>query len=214
MRRFFSFFLSLAMVLAMVGCSSSVEEQTEQVEQAVTNYFNDIQEGSFEDALQYTDAEVVDELEYGKLNDSIDESIHALGLDEKTEAQLIESVHSAIGGVIDSYTIDNVAIEGNTATVDVTVTGIDPDEIDDLLSKLATNFVSTIGEYLTNNYDQFFGMLTGENDKTMDDMVKDFNEELQTTFKDTTRKTYKLQAELKQDGDQWKIVSLKKAVEE
>lgn len=214
MRRFFSFFLSLAMVLAMVGCSSSVEEQTEQVEQAVTDYFNDIQEGSFEDALQYTDAEVVDELEYGKLNDSIDESIHALGLDEKTEAQLIESVHSAIGGVIDSYTIDNVAIEGNTATVDVTVTGIDPDEIDDLLSKLATNFVSTIGEYLTNNYDQFFGMLTGENDKTMDDMVKDFNEELQTTFKDTTRKTYKLQAELKQDGDQWKIVSLKKAVEE
>lgn len=214
MRRFFSFFLSLAMVLAMVGCSSSVEEQTEQVEETVTNYFNDIQEGSFSDALQYTDTDVVDELEYSQLNDSIDESIHALGLDENTEAKLIESVHSAIGGVIDSYTIDNVTVEGDTAVVDLTVTGVDPDDLSDMLSKLATNFVTTIGEYLTNNYEQLFGVLTGENDKTMDDMVNDFNEELKTTFKDTTRKTYKLQAELKQEGDQWKIVSLKKAVEE
>jgi len=48
----------------------------------------------------------------------------------------------------------------------------------------------------------------------MEDMVNDFNSELQTTFQETTRKTYKLKVELKLEGDQWKIVSIKKVAEE
>lgn len=214
MRKLFYSILSAALVLTMAGCGASIEEQTEQIEQTVTSYFNDIQEGAYSDAAQFTDVDIVDELNYGKMTETIDQSIHALGLDAETETQLTESVHSTIGKAIDNYKIDNVTIEGDTAVVDLTVTGVDPDNLDELVSKLVKNYMSTIGEYLTSNYEQLFGALTGKGDKTMEDMVNDFNSELQTTFQETTRKTYKLKVELKLEGDQWKIASIKKVAEE
>ena len=33
--------------------------------------------------------------------------------------------------------------------------------------------MSTIGEYLTSNYEQLFGALTGKGDKTMEEVVAD-----------------------------------------
>lgn len=146
---------ALAAILAaslLWGCSSegSTASEDAQVRETVTSYLADFHDGDLKGADEYI-ASNLSAYRLGDALDAMDEIYESLGLDQESIAALKDALAQMMGALIDSYDIQTVTVEEDTATVDVKITGISMTQLQSVESE---DFLEAVDAALADNTEE------------------------------------------------------------
>ncbi|MGN1275408.1 MAG: hypothetical protein ACI4UK_00265 [Floccifex sp.] len=190
--------------LMLFGCSS----EKNAVKETINNYFSAFQTGNMEKVNLYYASNADDELGAIGLQESLNSLLESIDYGEEFDDAAYDFVNYAFSKLISSYTIDQVDVNENVASVKVTIHGIDARNISDFGN--TSGFQTLTDEYVKENQDTLVEYYQEYGLEAMNKKV--YSELSQILFgymKDQVDLEpvidYSLEIHLIKDNDAWKI---------
>lgn len=205
--------LRLVMVLfvsiGLCACSNADEEP--QVREVIDNYFTSIQSGDYQTAMSYYTADVEDGFGIKDLDEVVEQELTAAALGEDFDNAAKDWLKYTIQNTFDSYNIDEVKFDSDTATVIVSGKGLDfeqfnSSEFQDSLTTVTNDYVN---EHMNEMQDLYLSQ--GEEAAT-NQLISDLSNfvfgEMKTYVDNIESKDYKTRFTLVKEDTEWKISNI------
>lgn len=205
--------LRLVMVLfvsiGLCACSNADEEP--QVREVIDNYFTSIQSGDYQTAMSYYTTDVEDGFGIKDLDKVVEQELTAAALGEDFDNAAKDWLKYTIQNTFDSYNIDEVTFDSDTATVIVSGKGLDfeqfnSSEFQDSLTTVTNDYVN---EHMNEMQDLYLSQ--GEEAAT-NQLISDLSNfvfgEMKTYVDNIESKDYKTRFTLVKEDTDWKISNI------
>lgn len=205
--------LRLVMVLfvsiGLCACSNADEEP--QVREVIDNYFTSIQSGDYQTAMSYYTTDVEDGFGIKDLDEVVEQELTAAALGEDFDNAAKDWLKYTIRNTFDSYNIDEVTFDSDTATVIVSGKGLDfeqfnSSEFQDSLTTVTNDYVN---EHMNEMQDLYLSQ--GEEAAT-NQLISDLSNfvfgEMKTYVDNIESKDYKTRFTLVKEDTDWKISNI------
>ena len=205
--------LRLVMVLfvsiGLCACSNADEEP--QVREVIDNYFTSIQSGDYQTAMSYYTTDVEDGFGIKDLDEVVEQELTAAALGEDFDNAAKDWLNYTIQNTFDSYNIDEVTFDSDTATVIVSGKGLDfeqfnSSEFQDSLTTVTNDYVN---EHMNEMQDLYLSQ--GEEAAT-NQLISDLSNfvfgEMKTYVDNIESKDYKTRFTLVKEDTDWKISNI------
>lgn len=205
--------LRLVMVLfvsiGLCACSNADEEP--QVREVIDNYFTSIQSGDYQTAMSYYTTDVEDGFGIKDLDEVVEQELTAAALGEDFDNAAKDWLKYTIQNTFDSYNIDEVTFDSDTATVIVSGKGLDfeqfnSSEFQDSLTTVTNDYVN---EHMNEMQDLYLSQ--GEEAAT-NQLISDLSNfvfgEMKTYVDNIESKDYKTRFILVKEDTDWKISNI------
>ena len=205
--------LRLVMVLfvsiGLYACSNADEEP--QVREVIDNYFTSIQSGDYQTAMSYYTTDVEDGFGIKDLDEVVEQELTAAALGEDFDNAAKDWLKYTIQNTFDSYNIDEVTFDSDTATVIVSGKGLDfeqfnSSEFQDSLTTVTNDYVN---EHMNEMQDLYLSQ--GEEAAT-NQLISDLSNfvfgEMKTYVDNIESKDYKTRFTLVKEDTDWKISNI------
>lgn len=205
--------LRLVMVLfvsiGLCACSNADEEP--QVREVIDNYFTSIQSGDYQTAMSYYTADVEDGFGIKDLDEVVEQELTAAALGEDFDNAAKDWLKYTIQNTFDSYNIDEVKFDSDTATVIVSGKGLDfeqfnSSEFQDSLTTVTNDYVN---EHMNEMQDLYLSQ--GEEAAT-NQLISNLSNfvfgEMKTYVDNIESKDYKTRFTLVKEDTDWKISNI------
>lgn len=205
--------LRLVMVLfvsiGLCACSNADEEP--QVREVIDNYFTSIQSGDYQTAMSYYTADVEDGFGIKDLDEVVEQELTAAALGEDFDNAAKDWLKYTIQNTFDSYNIDEVTFNSDTATVIVSGKGLDFEQFNssEFQDSLATVTNDYVNEHMNEMQDLYLSQ--GEEAAT-NQLISDLSNfvfgEMKTYVDNIESKDYKTRFTLVKEDTDWKISNI------
>lgn len=205
--------LRLVMVLfvsiGLCACLNADEEP--QVREVIDNYFTSIQSGDYQTAMSYYTTDVEDGFGIKDLDEVVEQELTAAALGEDFDNAAKDWLKYTIQNTFDSYNIDEVTFDSDTATVIVSGKGLDfeqfnSSEFQDSLTTVTNDYVN---EHMNEMQDLYLSQ--GEEAAT-NQLISDLSNfvfgEMKTYVDNIESKDYKTRFTLVKEDTDWKISNI------
>ena len=205
--------LRLVMVLfvsiGLCACSNADEEP--QVREVIDNYLTSIQSGDYQTAMSYYTTDVEDGFGIKDLDEVVEQELTAAALGEDFDNAAKDWLKYTIQNTFDSYNIDEVTFDSDTATVIVSGKGLDfeqfnSSEFQDSLTTVTNDYVN---EHMNEMQDLYLSQ--GEEAAT-NQLISDLSNfvfgEMKTYVDNIESKDYKTRFTLVKEDTDWKISNI------
>lgn len=205
--------LRLVMVLfvsiGLCACSNADEEP--QVREVIDNYFTSIQSGDYQTAMSYYTTDVEDGFGIKDLDEVVEQELTAAALGEDFDNAAKDWLKYTIQNTFDSYNIDEVTFDSDTATVIVSGKGLDfeqfnSNEFQDSMTTVTNDYVN---EHMNEMQDLYLSQ--GEEAAT-NQLISDLSNfvfgEMKTYVDNIESKDYKTRFTLVKEDTDWKISNI------
>lgn len=205
--------LRLVMVLfvsiGLCACSNADEEP--QVREVIDNYFTSIQSGDYQTAMSYYTEDVEDGFGIKDLDEVVEQELTAAALGEDFDNAAKDWLKYTIQNTFDSYNIDEVTFDSDTATVIVSGKGLDfeqfnSSEFQDSMTTVTNDYVN---EHMSEMQDLYLSQ--GEEAAT-NQLISDLSNfvfgEMKTYVDNIESKDYKTRFTLVKEDTDWKISNI------
>lgn len=205
--------LRLVMVLFVsIGlCACSNVDEEPQVREVIDNYFTSIQSGDYQTAMSYYTTDVEDGFGIKDLDEVVEQELTAAALGEDFDNAAKDWLKYTIQNTFDSYNIDEVTFDSDTATVIVSGKGLDfeqfnSSEFQDSLTTVTNDYVN---EHMNEMQDLYLSQ--GEEAAT-NQLISDLSNfvfgEMKTYVDNIESKDYKTRFTLVKEDTDWKISNI------
>lgn len=205
--------LRLVMVLfvsiGLCACSNADEEP--QVREVIDNYFTSIQSGDYQTAMSYYTADVEDGFGIKDLDEVVEQELTAAALGEDFDNAAKDWLKYTIQNTFDSYNIDEVTFDSDTATVIVSGKGLDFEQFNS--SEFQDSLTTVTNDYVNEHMNEMqdFYLSQGEEAAT-NQLISDLSNfvfgEMKTYVDNIESKDYKTRFTLVKEDTDWKISNI------
>ena len=209
MKRLFKIVCTIIICLGLSACSSN---QDEPIRKVVSAYFDALHEGDLQTAQTYCDKSFDDETGLSKITQTLSKQLEELNLGESFNKEANTFIKTMVKSTVQDYEILNYSIDGDTATVNVDVTGINTLTLD--LSQAQNEGISELNTYMTDHTDELNKILNDKGEEAMKQEIVDqasvilFGKMNEAIEKAPTQ-TKTIQIKLKNEDNEWKLTSSK-----
>lgn len=195
--------------IGLCACSNADEEP--QVREVIDNYFTSIQSGDYQTAMSYYTTDVEDGFGIKDLDEVVEQELTAAALGEDFDNAAKDWLKYTIQNTFDSYNIDEVTFDSDTATVIVSSKGLDfeqfnSSEFQDSLTTVTNDYVN---EHMNEMQDLYLSQ--GEEAAT-NQLISDLSNfvfgEMKTYVDNIESKDYKTRFTLVKEDTDWKISNI------
>lgn len=201
--------------ISLCACSSTDEEP--QVRKVIDNYFTSIQSGDYQSAMSYYTLDVEDGFGIKNLDKFVDQELTAAALGEDFDNAAKDWLKYTIQNTFDSYNIDEVTFDSNTAQVIVSGKGLDFEQFNsnDFQDNLTTATNNYVNEHMNEMQDLYLSQ--GEDAATVQ-LIGDLSNfvfgEMKTYVDNIESKDYKTRFTLIKEDTDWKISKIEHTMSE
>ena len=205
--------LRLVMVLfvsiGLCACSNADEEP--QVREVIDNYFTSIQSGDYQTAMSYYTTDVEDGFGIKDLDEVVAQDLTAAALGEDFDNAAKDWLKYTIQNTFDSYMIDEVTFDSDTATVIVSGKGLDFEQFNS--SEFQDSMTTVTNDYVNEHMNemQYLYLSQGEEAAT-NQLISDLSNfvfgEMKTYVDNIESKDYKTRFTLVKEDTDWKISNI------
>lgn len=209
MKKILRLVMVLFVFIGLCACSNADEEP--QVREVIDNYFTSIQSGDYQTAMSYYTADVEDGFGIKDLDEVVEQELTAAALGEDFDNAAKDWLKYTIQNTFDSYNIDEVTFDSDTATVIVSGKGLDfeqfnSSEFQDSLTTVTNDYVN---EHMNEMQDLYLSQ--GEEAAT-NQLISNLSNfvfgEMKTYVDNIESKDYKTRFTLVKEDTDWKISNI------
>ena len=205
--------LRLVMVLfvsiGLCACSNADEEP--QVREVIDNYFTSIQSGDYQTAMSYYTADVEDGFGIKDLDEVVEQELTAAALGEDFDNAAKDWLKYTIQNTFDSYNIDEVKFDSDTATVIVSGKGLDFEQFNS--SEFQDSMTTVTNDYVNEHMNEMQELYLSQGEEAAtNQLISDLSNfvfgEMKTYVDNIESKDYKTRFTLVKEDTDWKISNI------
>lgn len=205
--------LRLVMVLfvsiGLCACSNADEEP--QVREVIDNYFTSIQSGDYQTAMSYYTADVEDGFGIKDLDEVVEQELTAAALGEDFDNAAKDWLKYTIQNTFDSYNIDEVTFDSDTATVIVSGKGLDFEQFNS--SEFQDSMTTVTNDYVNEHMNEMQDLYLSQGEEAAtNQLISDLSNfvfgEMKTYVDNIESKDYKTRFTLVKEDSDWKISNI------
>lgn len=205
--------LRLVMVLfvsiGLCACSNADEEP--QVREVIDNYFTSIQSGDYQTAMSYYTADVEDGFGIKDLDEVVEQELTAAALGEDFDNAAKDWLKYTIQNTFDSYNIDEVTFDSDTATVIVSGKGLDFEQFNS--SEFQDSMTIVTNDYVNEHMNEMQDLYLSQGEEAAtNQLISDLSNfvfgEMKTYVDNIESKDYKTRFTLVKEDTDWKISNI------
>ena len=205
--------LRLVMVLfvsiGLCACSNADEEP--QVREVIDNYFTSIQSGDYQTAMSYYTADVEDGFGIKDLDEVVEQELTAAALGEDFDNAAKDWLKYTIQNMFDSYNIDEVTFDSDTATVIVSGKGLDFEQFNS--SEFQDSMTTVTNDYVNEHMNEMQDLYLSQGEEAAtNQLISDLSNfvfgEMKTYVDNIESKDYKTRFTLVKEDTDWKISNI------
>ncbi|OUN61443.1 hypothetical protein [Faecalitalea cylindroides] len=205
--------LRLVMVLfvsiGLCACSNADEEP--QVREVIDNYFTSIQSGDYQTAMSYYTADVEDGFGIKDLDEVVEQELTAAALGEDFDNAAKDWLKYTIQNTFDSYNIDEVTFDSDTATVIVSGKGLDFEQFNS--SEFQDSLITVTNDYVNEHMNEMQDLYLSQGEEAAtNQLISDLSNfvfgEMKTYVDNIESKDYKTRFTLVKEDTDWKISNI------
>lgn len=205
--------LRLVMVLfvsiGLCACSNADEEP--QVREVIDNYFTSIQSGDYQTAMSYYTADVEDGFGIKDLDEVVEQELTAAALGEDFDNAAKDWLKYTIQNTFDSYNIDEVIFDSDTATVIVSGKGLDFEQFNS--SEFQDSMTTVTNDYVNEHMNEMQDLYLSQGEEAAtNQLISDLSNfvfgEMKTYVDNIESKDYKTRFTLVKEDTDWKISNI------
>lgn len=205
--------LRLVMVLfvsiGLCACSNADEEP--QVREVIDNYFTSIQSGDYQTAMSYYTADVEDGFGIKDLDEVVEQELTAAALGEDFDNAAKDWLKYTIQNTFDSYNIDEVTFDSDTATVIVSGKGLDFEQFNS--SEFQDSMTAVTNDYVNEHMNEMQDLYLSQGEEAAtNQLISDLSNfvfgEMKTYVDNIESKDYKTRFTLVKEDTDWKISNI------
>lgn len=205
--------LRLVMVLfvsiGLCACSNADEEP--QVREVIDNYFTSIQSGDYQTAMSYYTTDVEDGFGIKDLDEVVEQELTAAALGEDFDNAAKDWLKYTIQNTFDSYNIDEVTFDSDTATVIVSGKGLDFEQFNS--SELQDSMTTVTNDYVNEHMNEMQDLYLSQGEEAAtNQLISDLSNfvfgEMKTYVDNIESKDYKTRFTLVKEDTDWKISNI------
>ena len=205
--------LRLVMVLFVsIGlCACSNADEKPQVREVIDNYFTSIQSGDYQTAMSYYTADVEDGFGIKDLDEVVEQELTAAALGEDFDNAAKDWLKYTIQNTFDSYNIDEVTFDSDTATVIVSGKGLDFEQFNS--SEFQDSMTTVTNDYVNEHMNEMQDLYLSQGEEAAtNQLVSDLSNfvfgEMKTYVDNIESKDYKTRFTLVKEDTDWKISNI------
>lgn len=205
--------LRLVMVLfvsiGLCACSNADEEP--QVREVIDNYFTSIQSGDYQTAMSYYTTDVEDGFGIKDLDEVVEQELTAAALGEDFDNAAKDWLKYTIQNTFDSYNIDEVTFDSDTATVIVSGKGLDFEQFNS--SEFQDSMTTATNDYVNEHMNEMQDLYLSQGEEAAtNQLISDLSNfvfgEMKTYVDNIESKDYKTRFTLVKEDTDWKISNI------
>ena len=205
--------LRLVMVLfvsiGLCACSNADEEP--QVREVIDNYFTSIQSGDYQTAMSYYTTDVEDGFGIKDLDEVVEQELTAAALGEDFDNAAKDWLKYTIQNTFDSYNIDEVTFDSDTATVIVSGKGLDFEQFNS--SEFQDSLITVTNDYVNEHMNEMQDLYLSQGEEAAtNQLISDLSNfvfgEMKTYVDNIESKDYKTRFTLVKEDTDWKISNI------
>lgn len=205
--------LRLVMVLfvsiGLCACSNADEEP--QVREVIDNYFTSIQSGDYQAAMSYYTTDVEDGFGIKDLDEVVEQELTAAALGEDFDNAAKDWLKYTIQNTFDSYNIDEVTFDSDTATVIVSGKGLDFEQFNS--SEFQDSLITVTNDYVNEHMNEMQDLYLSQGEEAAtNQLISDLSNfvfgEMKTYVDNIENKDYKTRFTLVKEDTDWKISNI------
>ena len=205
--------LRLVMVLfvsiGLCACSNADEEP--QVREVIDNYFTSIQSGDYQTAMSYYTTDVEDGFGIKDLDEVVEQELTAAALGEDFDNAAKDWLKYTIQNTFDSYSIDEVTFDSDTATVIVSGKGLDFEQFNS--SEFQDSMTTVTNDYVNEHMNEMQDLYLSQGEEAAtNQLISDLSNfvfgEMKTYVDNIESKDYKTRFTLVKEDTDWKISNI------
>lgn len=205
--------LRLVMVLfvsiGLCACSNADEEP--QVREVIDNYFTSIQSGDYQTAMSYYTTDVEDGFGIKDLDEVVEQELTAAALGEDFDNAAKDWLKYTIQNTFDSYNIDEVTFDSDTATVIVSGKGLDFEQFNS--SEFQDSLTTVTNDYVNEHMNEMQELYLSQGEEAAtNQLISDLSNfvfgEMKTYVDNIESKDYKTRFTLVKEDTDWKISNI------
>lgn len=205
--------LRLVMVLfvsiGLCACSNTDEEP--QVREVIDNYFTSIQSGDYQTAMSYYTTDVEDGFGIKDLDEVVEQELTAAALGEDFDNAAKDWLKYTIQNTFDSYNIDEVTFDSDTATVIVSGKGLDFEQFNS--SEFQDSMTTVTNDYVNEHMNEMQDLYLSQGEEAAtNQLISDLSNfvfgEMKTYVDNIESKDYKTRFTLVKEDTDWKISNI------
>lgn len=205
--------LRLVMVLfvsiGLYACSNADEEP--QVREVIDNYFTSIQSGDYQTAMSYYTTDVEDGFGIKDLDEVVEQELTAAALGEDFDNAAKDWLKYTIQNTFDSYNIDEVTFDSDTATVIVSGKGLDFEQFNS--SEFQDSMTTVTNDYVNEHMNEMQDLYLSQGEEAAtNQLISDLSNfvfgEMKTYVDNIESKDYKTRFTLVKEDTDWKISNI------
>lgn len=205
--------LRLVMVLfvsiGLCACSNADEEP--QVREVIDNYFTSIQSGDYQTAMSYYTTDVEDGFGIKDLDEVVEQELTAAALGEDFDNAAKDWLKYTIQNTFDSYNIDEVTFDSDTATVIVSGKGLNFEQFNS--SEFQDSMTAVTNDYVNEHMNEMQDLYLSQGEEAAtNQLISDLSNfvfgEMKTYVDNIESKDYKTRFTLVKEDTDWKISNI------
>lgn len=205
--------LRLVMVLfvsiGLCACSNADEEP--QVREVIDNYFTSIQSGDYQTAMSYYTTDVEHGFGIKDLDEVVEQELTAAALGEDFDNAAKDWLKYTIQNTFDSYNIDEVTFDSDTATVIVSGKGLDFEQFNS--SEFQDSMTTVTNDYVNEHMNEMQNLYLSQGEEAAtNQLISDLSNfvfgEMKTYVDNIESKDYKTRFTLVKEDTDWKISNI------
>lgn len=205
--------LRLVMVLFVsIGlCAYSNADEEPQVREVIDNYFTSIQSGDYQTAMSYYTTDVEDGFGIKDLDEVVEQELTAAALGEDFDNAAKDWLKYTIQNTFDSYNIDEVTFDSDTATVIVSGKGLDFEQFNS--SEFQDSMTTVTNDYVNEHMNEMQDLYLSQGEEAAtNQLISDLSNfvfgEMKTYVDNIESKDYKTRFTLVKEDTDWKISNI------
>ena len=168
MKRLFKIVCALFLGFSLCACSSNEDESIRKV---VSGYFDALHEGNLQKAQGFCDKSFDDETGLSETTDTLAKQLKELDLGDAFNSEANTFIQTMIKSTVQEYEILNYKVDGDKATVNLDVTGINTLTLD--LTQAQQDGVAELSTYINDNMDSLNEILNDKGEEAMKQKIVD-----------------------------------------
>lgn len=209
MKRILRLVMVLFVSIGLCACSNADEEP--QVREVIDNYFTSIQSGDYQTAMSYYTTDVEDGFGIKDLDEVVEQELTAAALGEDFDNAAKDWLKYTIQNTFDSYNIDEVTFDSDTATVIVSGKGLDFEQFNS--SEFQDNMTTVTNDYVNEHMNEMQDLYLSQGEEAAtNQLISDLSNfvfgEMKTYVDNIESKDYKTRFTLVKEDTDWKISNI------
>lgn len=209
MKRILRLVMVLFVSIGLCACSNADEEP--QVREVIDNYFTSIQSGDYQTAMSYYTTDVEDGFGIKDLDEVVEQELTAAALGEDFDNAAKDWLKYTIQNTFDSYNIDEVTFDSDTATVIVSGKGLDFEQFNS--SEFQDSMTTVTNDYVNEHMNEMQDLYLSQGEEAAtNQLISDLSnfvfDEMKTYVDNIESKDYKTRFTLVKEDTDWKISNI------